>query len=170
MDHITFDKLLLKTAFCCMACDGSIDKVEIEAIRTMCSKSPLFQDFDFGTEINSMLQELNVKGKEYLANYFALLKNSTLSEQEELELIEFAIGTLRANEAVEYSEIKFFKVIRSHLKVSNDRILESFPDIEPYLEEDIITDNFLARVASNYLDNVEIPKFEKIQLPDEDAS
>ncbi|SEB08913.1 hypothetical protein SAMN05660909_05354 [Chitinophaga terrae (ex Kim and Jung 2007)] len=30
MDIITFDKLLLKTAFCCMASDGNIDKRELQ--------------------------------------------------------------------------------------------------------------------------------------------
>ena len=40
MDTITFDKLLLNTAFCCMACDGNIDPKEIELIKSMCSNSP----------------------------------------------------------------------------------------------------------------------------------
>jgi uncharacterized membrane protein YebE (DUF533 family) len=42
MDTITFDKLLLKTAFCCMAADGHIDNREIALIKTMCENSPLF--------------------------------------------------------------------------------------------------------------------------------
>ena len=47
MDTITFDKLLLKTVFCCMASDGNIDKREIALIKSMCEKSPLFKDFKF---------------------------------------------------------------------------------------------------------------------------
>jgi hypothetical protein len=114
-----------------------------------------------------MINKLNEKGKNYLAEFFELLKSANLTQEEELELIEFAVFTLKANEALEYSEIKFFKVIRSHLKISNDRILEKHPDIEAYLEEDIITDNFLARIASNYLENIEIPKFEDVHFPNE---
>jgi uncharacterized membrane protein YebE (DUF533 family) len=38
MDTISFDKLLLKTAFCCMASDGNIDNREIALIKSMCEK------------------------------------------------------------------------------------------------------------------------------------
>jgi hypothetical protein len=41
-----------------------------------------------------------------------LLGKSTLTEQEELTLIDFAIQTIKADEQIEYSEIKFFKNIR----------------------------------------------------------
>ena len=52
METITFDKLLLKTAFCCMASDGNIDNREVELIKKMCHNSDLFQNFDFEKEIN----------------------------------------------------------------------------------------------------------------------
>ena len=44
METITFDKLLLKTAFCCMAADGNIDKREVALIKSMCEKSELFKN------------------------------------------------------------------------------------------------------------------------------
>ena len=80
MNTITFDKLLLKTAFCCMASDGNIDKREIALIKSMCEKSPIFKEFDFKKEINELVQKLNSRGKEFISYYFDLLKNSTLSE------------------------------------------------------------------------------------------
>ena len=53
METISFDQLLLKTAFCCMASDGKIDQREIAFIKSMCEKSPLFKDFNFQEEMNS---------------------------------------------------------------------------------------------------------------------
>jgi len=59
METITFDKLLLKTAFCCMASDGNIDKKEIAQIKVLCKDSPLFNDFDFVKEINELVSKIN---------------------------------------------------------------------------------------------------------------
>src|SRR5688572_22961526 len=94
MDIISFDKLLLKTAFCCMASDGHLDDREINVIKTMCEKSPLFVNFNFYEEINILVTKLNTRGKEFISYYFDVIKTSTLSEKEELTLIDFAVQTI----------------------------------------------------------------------------
>lgn len=164
MDTITFDKLLLKTVFCCMASDGHIDKREIALIKSMCENSPLFKDFNFQDEINILINKINTRGKEFISYYFDLLKNSSLSEKEELTLIYFAIQTINSDEQIEYSEIKFFKNIRHRLKVSDDKILAVFPAIEQFLEEDIITESFLDKITNQYLEAAELPQFELISI------
>jgi uncharacterized tellurite resistance protein B-like protein len=162
MDTITFDNLLLKTAFCCMASDGHIDKSEVELIKSMCEQSPLFVNFTFEDEINSLITQLNSAGKEFMSHYFSLLKDANLSEDEELSLIEFAINTIKADEQIEYAEIRFFKVIRAKLKISNEKILAKFPDIEQFLEDDIITESYMNRIKHQYFETVEFPQFEFI--------
>jgi len=162
METISFDRLLLKTAFCCMASDGDIDKREIALIKSMCSNSPLFANFNFEAEINILVTKLNTKGKEFISYYFDLLKHSTLTEQEELTLIDFAINTIKADDQIEYSEIKFFKVIRHNLKISDENILAVYPDIEQFLEQDIITESYLEKITNQYLDTAELPQFELI--------
>lgn len=164
MDTIPFDKLLLKTAFCCMAADGNIDKREITLIKSMCEKSELFKDLNFQEEINQLVTKLNTNGKTFIQHYFDLLKQTSLSEQEELTLIDFAIQTINADEVVEYSEIKFFKNIRHRLKISDEKILAKFPDLEQYLEEDIITDSFLDKITSQYFETTELPQFDLITI------
>lgn len=162
METIAFDKLLLKTAFCCMASDGNIDKREIALIKSMCETSPLFKDYNFQEEINILVNKINTRGKEFIKYYFELLKETSLTEQEELTLIDFAIQTIKADEQIEYSEIKFFKNIRHRLKISDEKILASFPDIEMFLEEDIETESILDKITSQYLDSAELPQFELI--------
>lgn len=166
MDTITFDKLLLKTAFCCMAADGNIDDREISLIKSMCEKSPLFNNFNFQEEINLLVGKINSGGKSFIQYYFDLLKQAELTEQEELNLIDFAIQTFNANDQVVYSEIKFFKNIRHRLKVSDEKILEHFPEIEMYLEQDIITDGFIDKITSQYFEASELPQFDLINLAD----
>jgi len=164
MEAIAFDKLLIKTAFCCMASDGNIDNREISLINSMCEKSTSLKDINFHEEINSLITELNTKGKDFLSNYFNLLKVSSLTEEEELTLIDFAIKTIKADEKIEYSEIKFFKVIRRNLKVSNEKILDVYPDIEQFVEEDIITESYLEKITNQYLDTDAFPQFKLISL------
>ena len=164
MDTISFDKLLLKTAFCCAASNGTIEPQEITKIKELCEKSILFKDFDFQGEINLLVNKINTRGKNFISYYFDLIKNSTLTEQEELTLIDFAIQTIRADNETDYAEIKFFKNIRHRLKICDENILAVFPDIEQFLEEDIITDSFLDKITSQYLESAELPLFELISI------
>lgn len=164
MDIITFDKLLLKTAFCCMASDGHIDKREITTLQSLCQNLDLLKNFDFQVEINKLVKEINTNGKKFIRRYLDLLSNANLSEDEEITLIDFAIKTIYADEQVEYSEIKFFKNIRHRLNISDENILSVYPNIEQFLEEDIITESFLDRITNQYFDTTELPKFSEIDL------
>ncbi len=164
METITFDKLLLKTAFCCMASDGKIDKREVELIKKMCKQSPLFIDFDFGKEINILLEKINNRGSEFIQYYFDLLNNNDLSKEEELNIIDFAIKTINADDVIEYSEVKFFKAMRKCLNITDETILAVYPDLEYYLEEDINTESELDKLVNNYLSSVQLPQFEKINF------
>jgi uncharacterized tellurite resistance protein B-like protein len=164
METISFDKLLLKTAFCCMASDGNIDRREVELIKKMCENSSLFNDFDFSKEINILLDKINNGGSEFIQYYFEVLSNSNLTEHEELTLIDFAIKTINADDVVEYSEIKFFKAIRKCLTISDQKIIDKYPEIDTYLEEDIDIESKLDKLINNYLKSIEIPQFEKIKI------
>lgn len=162
----TFVKLLLKSAFCCMAADGKIDNREITIIKSLCENSPLFINFNFQEEINLLVEQINIEGKSFLASYFNSLKKAQLTEEEELNLIDFAIKIIKSDDQVEYSEIKFFKNIQHRLNVSKEKILERFPDAEQFLEDDIITDNFLENITSQYFQVLELPQFDLISITD----
>jgi uncharacterized tellurite resistance protein B-like protein len=162
MEQIIFDKLLLKTAFSCMACDGDIDKREIVLIKTMHQNKKIFGDIDINLELDNLLLEINRDGHQFLKSFFSELTSSSLSEQNELKLIEVAIETIKADEKIEYSEVKFFKVIRSNLKITNESILERHPDFEEYLQQDIISESYLRKLQEDFFDTQTLTKFELI--------
>lgn len=168
METLQFDKLLLKTAFSCMACDGDIDKREIKLIKRLHKEKKTFGDLDVNTEMDNLLIAINKDGHQFMRDYFDELTTTELTEAKELNLIEVAIDTIKADEKVEYSEIKFFKVIRSKLKIDNDPILEKHPDFEDYLEQDIITDSYLARLQDDFFDTHISNEFELISEIDDD--
>lgn len=166
METISFDRLLLKTAFCCMASDGNIAKKEVALIKKLCEKSPIFKDFDFKKEINGLVNKLNANGRDFINYYFSLLKDADLSIEEELALIEFAVETIKADDQIEYSEIKFFKAIRHNLKLSDEKILEKHDDIEFWLEDDISTVSSIDKLINQYFEVANLPQFELISSND----
>jgi len=160
-----FSNLLFQTAFCCMACDGEIDKEEeVPLLISMCEKIPILKGIDFQTEVNLLIDKLNKQGKEFMSDYLNELKNSSLMEEEGIILINYAIQMIKADNIIKYSEIKFFKAIRHRLKISDEKILEKHPDFEPYLEKDIETESFLDIITKQYLDIAELPQFEAITI------
>lgn len=168
METLHFNKLLLKTAFSCMACDGDIDKREVKLIKQLQKEHKTFGEIDINAELDTLLLAINKDGHQFLKGYFNELSTTELTEANELKLIEVAIDTIKADEKVEYSEIKFFKVIRSKLKIDNEPILEKHPDFEDYLEQDIITDSYLSRLQDDFFDTHISNEFELISEIDDD--
>ncbi|TYB76807.1 hypothetical protein ES677_09745 [Bizionia gelidisalsuginis] len=166
METINFDKLLLKTAFSCMACDGDIDKREIKLIKQLHQERKTFGEIDINSEMDNLLLAINKDGHQFLKDYFNQLTEFELTEADELKIIEVAIATIKADDKVEYSEIKFFKVIRSKLKIANKPILDKHPDFEDYLEQDIISESYLSRLQADFFDTHISNEFELISQID----
>lgn len=143
MNDTDFKKLLLKTSFCCMAADGNIDSTEIEEINNLCLQSHLFDNINYKSELAEQAELLNKKGKTFVTDFLNELEKTELSEKQKHTVVDFAFKTIEADNEVHYSEIKFFKVVRSKLNISKEIILENYPDKEDYLEDDIITDTHL---------------------------
>lgn len=153
------NELLLKTAFACMSCDGEIAAEEVDVLKQMAQDKHLFGDIDINKELDRLVQEININGKAFLKQYLLSLSELTLTEDEELKIADVAVQTIRSDNKIEYSEIKFFKVIRSNLKnVSDNKLLETIEGIdENYLAQDIKTDYL--HLYEDYFDNIELPKF-----------
>ncbi len=153
------NELLLKTAFACMSCDGEIATEEVDVLKQMAQNKHLFGDIDINKELDRLVQEININGKAFLKQYLLSLSELTLTEDEELKIADVAVQTIRSDNKIEYSEIKFFKVIRSNLKnVSDNKLLETIEGIdENYLAQDIKTDYL--HLYEDYFDNIELPKF-----------
>ena len=168
METIKLNRLLLKTAFSCMACDGDIDKREVKLIRDLHNQHKTFGEVDINQELDKLTNAINEQGQQFLKNYFTELVSLELSEADELRLIEVAIQTIKADEKVEYSEVKFFKVIRSKLKIKDAPILEKHPDFEEYLEQDIISASYMAKLQDDIFSTQSLPKFDLISKIDKD--
>jgi uncharacterized tellurite resistance protein B-like protein len=166
MDKIQTNVLLLKTAFACMACDGDIDPREINLVHKLSQEEGLFQDEELQVELNALVDEFNIDSSAFISCYFTDLKTADLSKAEQILVIKNAINTIQADEKVEYREIKFFKSIRAMLPISDEEILAVFPDIEDYLEQDIINVSYEDRLKALFFDKQTSPHFNNINLVD----
>jgi hypothetical protein len=151
-----------------MACDGDIDKREVKLIKKLHKESNTFGEINLNAELDTLLAAINKDGHHFLKSYLKELSTSELSEANELKIVEVAIDTIKADEKVEYSEIKFFKVIRSKLKIGNDLILEKNPEFEEYLEQDIISESYLSRLQDDFFDTQALHEFKSISEIDSD--
>lgn len=136
-------ELFLKTAFCCMACDGDIANEEVELLSNMIKDTDLFNDVDVSGLTKNYITQINQQGPCFLSNYLEELKNSSLNKGEQLNIVKIAIKTIEADNKIQYQEISFFKKIRKLLPISNEDIKGLFQDngqIELYLLPDIDDD------------------------------
>ncbi len=181
METQDFEKLLIKSAFSCMVCDGEIDINEMDLIKSLFRSSSFQATTNIDDLLNQFITEINSQGNDFLRLFLKELRIAVLTEEEELKLIDFCLKTIYSDFDVKYNEIKFFKIIRSKLKVSNETILEKFPtkdifleksfeiikeklpSIEQFLEEDIVTEKYIDRLKDDFFSNSILPQFETIK-------
>ncbi len=152
------NELLLRTAFACMACDGDIAQEEVDLIKKLDKEEHLFGDIKIDVELETLLKEINEQGKSFLKIYLDMVKEYQLNEEDSLCILDVAVKTIKADNIIKYSEIKFFKVIKANLSVSDQTILEKVEGIDDMWVAQDIKDYGL--LYESYFDNIELPKFD----------
>ena len=135
-------ELFLKTAFCCIACDGSIATDEVEMLRSFLTETDVFEGLDVNSLLEEYVNEINGQGGAFLKGFVLDLSDVKLTKEEALMIVEIAIRSIESDNEIKYSEISFFKKIRSKLPLTDTEILERFPDKEDYLLPDIVQEEF----------------------------
>lgn len=153
---MTLNELYLRTAFCCMACDGEIADEEVALLNKLALTEQVFGDLDIQMSINNYIESINKLGKVFLEEYLEDVRNACLDDSSSLQLVKIAIDTIEADNQVEYSEVSFFKRIRKQLSIKDEVILEAMPDKEDYLLPDVETEDIFDWSFS----------FQSIQLPE----
>lgn len=143
------------TAFVCAACDGEIAPEEVTLVRDLTTGSDLFGDIDVEKTLNGYIEEINSTGTGFINKYLEALKTLPLTMPQQLNVIKVAVDMIEADGKILYSEVKFFKRLRSCLNIDDDAILQAFPDKEDYLLPDINVPEF------TFDDNI---KFAEINL------
>lgn len=124
---------------------------------------------NFKEEINLLVQSLNSEGKAFIENFLDQLNAAQLTEEEEIEILDFAIKTIYADEKTEYSEVKFFKTIRHRLEITDDDIRKVFTELDDnFIKEDIKTASFLEKITHQFLEDIKLPTFDRIKFKEDE--
>lgn len=168
MEREEFSELLLLTAFTVMACDGDIDEQdEVPLIVELEETESFFGVPNLEEKLNELVKEINTDSTSFFKNYFNQLKKAELSFDQEKSLVELVIKMIEADNIIQYSELRFFKIIHSYLNISGEQILDEFSyvnDIEDYVVQDIISEKYIEKLTTKYFDNQEIPEFAEIKV------
>lgn len=127
-----FNKVLLLTSVCCMACDGEIAKEEVSTLKKLSEEQHLFEKDDLNGVLPIIMDSLTQYGYEFVKSYLDLLGNTDFSDIQALQILDVAAKTIYADNKIEYDEIKFFKSIRRNLKVTDEQILSQVDGVEDY--------------------------------------
>lgn len=130
--------ILLKTALCCIASDGSIAPEELSMLNKVILSNQIFATIDAKERLKEYANSLMSSGMAFLNDYLFEVKQSNFKDDDALDIIEIAFATIEADNEIEYSEIAFFKKIRNCFSISDETILARWPDKEDYLLPDIM--------------------------------
>ena len=161
METKDFKKLLFKTAFCVMACDGSIDDLEIQEMRKIDSSTTYFSDIDLSDELDELINELHNKNIKIVKNLFDSLRENTLTISQELLILEVTMRIITSDDIIDDNEVRFLKLIRSKLDVGDQIIHNRFGKI-PYLKNLNYED--IELIQSNFVRIWQIKTATSIQL------
>ena len=158
MDKVEFKKLLFKVAFCTMACDGHIDKREIEEMRVMDNSTSFFDGVDLSSELTDLIDELSLKGAKVIEELFSTLRANKLNSIQELLILEVAIRIINSDQKHDENELKFIHLLRAKLDLHDETIKDRFGYVA------LLNTN---EVANNIVMEDSVSKFAKsITLPE----
>lgn len=135
------NELMLKTLFCCSACDGDIATEEVDLVKQLVKNNSIFNGLDVESLLNGYISEINGKGKLFLKEYLNSLSEMELSDEDQITLMKLAIDMIEADNQILYAEVKFFKKIRAQLLILDENIPEELLDKEDYFMPDTATND-----------------------------
>ncbi len=132
MEQKEFQKLLLETVICSIACDGDIDDREIVELHKMVNHAQYFKGLEVSGFLDGMIQSVKSDGRLFLGDFFNQLKKAELSPMQELLVLEVILRIIQADERIDNNEVAFLKLVRSNFNVHDEIIQQRFGNV-PYL-------------------------------------
>ena len=145
-----FNKILLLTCVCCMACDGEIAKEEVLTLKKLSEEQHLFKKDELNEVLPVIMNSLEKYGYEFVKSYLDLLEKAEFNEAQALQILDIATKTIHADNKIEYDEIKFFKSIRKYLEVTDELILSKIEGVEDYWLSADAQDNNMSVFETNF--------------------
>jgi len=166
LERPDFQRLLFRTAFCLMACDGHIDEREVNEIKLMNKSSAYFNGIDLSDELEELLADLKERGKHLVDELFDTLTKLDASIIQELLMLEVSFRLVHADEKVDENEKKFLRFLRSKLKVHDEVIRDRFGVVQYLFDKDYSQDIIKSETHDDLFASIAIPEFKDLVTVD----
>ena len=163
MDKIEFKKLLFKVAFCTMACDGHIDKREIEEMKIMDRKTSFFEAIDLSDELSQLIKDLENKRTKVIEELFASLKETKLNPVQELLVLEVALRIINADKKHDENEIKFIHLLRAKLELHDETINDRFGEINILYTNEYSRNIVIGKTDIEFAESIKLPELSNLK-------
>ena len=122
MENKEFIKELLKIAYAAIVCDGDIDDLELEVIRTIEKQDFYFQEEDLSKEIDRLSKDASDNYVEFAYNAVKETYKLELAPSQKMIIINFAIAIVRADGKMQAKEMSFIKSLILNLQLPNELV------------------------------------------------
>ncbi len=122
MENKEFIKELLKIAYAAIVCDGDIDDLELEVIRTIEKQDFYFQEEDLSKEIDRLSKDAADNYVEFAYNAVKETYKLELAPSQKMIIINFAIAIVRADGKMQAKEMSFIKSLILNLQLPNELV------------------------------------------------
>jgi hypothetical protein len=157
MEKNKFKKILFKVAFCAMACDGKIQKEEIEELKIMDKKTSFFEAIDMSEELKQLIKDLYKKGTKVIEELFTDLRETKLNPIQELLILEVALRIINADEKHDENEIKFIRFLRSKLELHDEIINDRFGELDILYTNEYSRNIIAGKTEKEFAKSIKLP-------------
>jgi len=162
MEKNEFKKILFKVAFCAMACDGEIQKEEIEELKIMDKKTSYFAEIDLSDELKQLVNDFKNKGTKVIEELFELLRKTKLNPIQELLVLEVALRIINADKKHDENEIKFINFLRSKLELHDETINDRFGKLDILYTNEYSRNIEARKTEIEFTENIKLPEISEL--------
>jgi hypothetical protein len=162
MEKDKFKKILFKVAFCTMACDGHIDKREIDELQIMDKKTSFFEAIDLSEELKQLIKDLDKKGTKVIEELFVCLRETKLNPIQELLVLEVALRIINADNKHDENEVKFIHLLRSKLELHDEIINDRFGELDILYTNEYSKNIVAGKTEIEFAESVKLPEMSEL--------
>lgn len=166
MDNNNFKELLFKVAFCSMACDGHIDKREIDELKIMDKKTSFFEAINLSDELEQLLKDFDRKGTKVISDLFIVLRETKLNPIQELLILEVALRIINADSKHDENEIKFIHLLRSKLDLYGTTINDRFGKLDILCTNEYSQNIIAGKTEIEFAKSIKLPELSVLKQVD----
>lgn len=142
-----FQHLLFLFSFLFMVIDGTINLKEIDLNKHIYSQIEMDEPIDYQTMANRLIPGLQENAPMIINEFFQVLEEASLTEEEHILLMETAYDMIHADHQVNPFEWAFLLMIKNKLEISDSVFHREFSDstsaLDTHNDDSAQLDDFL---------------------------